>query len=307
MRTLKDKYINLFTDFGFKKLFGTEFNKPLLIDFLNELIGKEAGIIKDLTYLSSEQLGRTVSDRKAIFDLYCENQDGDKFIVELQKAKQNFFKDRTVFYSTFPIQQQAERGDWNFQLKAVYTIGILDFTFDEDKDSKDVFHHEVKMVDIKTDKVFYDKLTYIYLEMPKFDKTEDELEGMFDKWLFVFKNLHKLTNRPKRLQEKVFAQLFEQAAIAKLDDKEYNDYEDSLKTYRDMNNCLDTAFDEGKIEGKQEGIKEGIQKGRKEGIKQGKIETAKKLFELNLPLKDIAKATGLSLNELNKLVNKRVE
>jgi len=245
MRSLKDKYINPFTDFGFKRLFGSEFNKPLLIDFLNELIGKEAGIIKDLTYLSTEQLGKTSIDRKAIFDIYCENEEGEKFIVELQKAKQNFFKDRTIFYSTFPIQQQAEKGDWNFELKAVYTIGVLDFVFDDEKDSDKVFHHEVKLVDIKTNKVFYDKLTYIYLEMPKFNKSEAELETHFDKWMFVLKNLHKLTDRPKKLQEKIFSQLFEEASIAQLNEKEYDAYEESLKVYRDLKNSLDTAFEEG--------------------------------------------------------------
>ena len=128
-----EKYINPFTDYGFKKLFGEEPNKDLLLDFLNELLKEEQGQIVDLTYLKTEQLGATEVDRKAIFDLYCENEKGEKFIVELQKSKQNFFKDRSLYYSTFPIREQAKRADWNFELKAIYTIGILDFVFDEDK------------------------------------------------------------------------------------------------------------------------------------------------------------------------------
>ena len=133
MAEFVEKYINPFTDFGFKKLFGEELNKDLLLDFLNELLKEEQGQIKDLTYLKTEHLGLTESDRKAIFDLYCENERGEKFIVELQKSKQNFFKDRTVYYSTFPIREQAEKGEWNYNLKAVYCIGILDFTFDDYK------------------------------------------------------------------------------------------------------------------------------------------------------------------------------
>ncbi|MCW5210271.1 Rpn family recombination-promoting nuclease/putative transposase, partial [Desulfobulbus sp. N3] len=128
----KERYINLFTDYGFKKIFGEEPNKNLLLDFLNELLREEQGEIKNLTYLKTEQLGDTHIDRKAIFDLYCKNERGEKFIVELQKSKQNFFKDRALYYSTFPIREQAERGDWNFKLKAVYTVAILDFVFDED-------------------------------------------------------------------------------------------------------------------------------------------------------------------------------
>lgn len=278
---IKDKFINPFTDFGFKKLFGTEFNKPLLINFLNQLISSEAGEIKELTFLKNEHLGQSYYERKAIFDLYCTNQDGEKFIVEIQKAKQNYFKDRSVFYSTFPIQEQAEKGTWDFKLKAVYTIGILDFVFDEDKDDKEVFHHEVKMVDTRTNKVFYDKLTYIYLEMPKFNKTEDELESLYDKWLYIFKNLDKLTDRPKKLQEKIFSQLFEEAKVAALDKEQYSDYEESLKIYRDLKNTIDTAYDDGKLE--------------------GKIETAKAMKVDGLSIDTIIKYTGLTGAEIEKL------
>ncbi len=281
MGTLKDKYINLFTDFGFKKLFGTEFNKPILIDFLNELLSSEAGVITNLTFLSTEQLGRNQFDRRAIFDIHCKNEAGEYFIVELQKAKQNYFKDRSVYYSTFPIQQQAEKGEWNFQLKAVYTIGILDFVFDEDKSDNDVFHHEVKMVDIKTQKIFYDKLTYIYLEMPKFNKSEDELETHFEKWLFILKNLHKLTDRPIKLQEKIFSQLFEQAEIAQFDDKEYEAYEESLKEYRDLKNSLDTAFDDG--------------------IEEGTLRTVSQFKQAGASIEMIMNATGLSREVIEQL------
>ena len=133
MTEFADKYVNPFTDYGFKKLFGEEPGKELLLDFLNELLREEQGQIVALTYLKNEHLGSGESDRRAIFDIYCENERGEKFIVELQKTKQNFFKDRTVYYATFPIQEQARRNEWNFELKAVYTVAILDFVFDEDK------------------------------------------------------------------------------------------------------------------------------------------------------------------------------
>ena len=246
---IKDRYISPFTDFGFKKLFGTDPNKDILIDFLNELLRKDEGEIKDINYLSKEQLGRTIDDRKAIFDIYCENNKGEKFIVEIQKAKQNYFKERSIYYSTFPIQQQSEKGKWDFELKSVYTIGILDFVFDEDKEDNEVYHHEVQLFDKQTQRVFYDKLTYVYLEMPKFTKKEDELETHFDKWLFVLKNLEDLTKRPARLQEKVFRKLFKQAEIANYSDAEYTEYEESLKAYRDLKNSIDTAFSEGMAEG----------------------------------------------------------
>ena len=202
---LKEKYINPFTDYGFKRLFGEEPNKDLLLDFLNELLHSEQGHIKELNYFKSDKLGSSQEDRKAIFDLYCENEKGEKFIVELQKTKQKFFKDRTVYYSTFPIREMAQQGsDWDFQLKSIYTVAILDFSFDEDKDQLEKYFYKVKLSDIETNKVFYDKLTFVYLEMPKFNKKISELVTRFDKWLYIIKNLNKLDRVPDELREGIF-------------------------------------------------------------------------------------------------------
>lgn len=278
----REKYINPFTDYGFKRLFGEEPNKDLLLDFLNELLKKEQGKITDLQYLKNENLSTTELNRKAVFDLYCTNEKGEKFIVELQKTKQKFFKDRTVYYSTFPIREQAILGsDWNFELKKVYMIAILDFVFDEDKAEKDKFRYDVKLTDQETKEVFYDKLTFIYLEMPKFNKKVEELESRFDKWLFVLKNLHKLDRIPEKLKENIFMKLFEIAEISKFNQKEYQEYEDSLKYYRDLKNSLDTAKEEGRQE--------------------EKIEVAKNLLKSGVDLGIIMNATGLTEEEINKL------
>jgi predicted transposase/invertase (TIGR01784 family) len=198
------RYINPFTDFGFKKLFGEEPNKELLLDFLNELLKDEQGPIKELTYLKNENLGASEVDRKAVFDLYCTNEKGEKFIVELQKTEQKYFKDRTVYYSTFPITEQAKKGDWDYQLKAVYMIAILDFVFDQDESEPDKYRYDVKLTDIDTCKVFYNKLKFIYLEMPKFTKHIEELSSHFEKWMYVLRHLSTLERIPEALQEKSF-------------------------------------------------------------------------------------------------------
>ena len=294
------KYINPYTDFGFKKLFGTPLNKDLLISFLNSLFdGKE--VVRDLTYLNGESLGNGYGDRRAIFDVYCENEQGETFIVEMQKAEQQFFKDRSVFYSTFPIQNQGKKGIWNFKLKGVYTIGILDFVFPNHEYPQDSLRHEVKLVDVDDKHVFYDKLTFLYLEMPKFTKGEEELKTLYDKWLFVLHNLSRLMKRPATLQERIFTRLFEQAEIARYTPEERQDYEDSLKVYRDMKNVLDTA----ELRGLEKGRKEGRREGRKEGIEQGTFEerrkNAKAMKALGLPLETIVKVTGMSANDIDKL------
>ncbi|MCC5920374.1 MAG: Rpn family recombination-promoting nuclease/putative transposase [Cyclobacteriaceae bacterium] len=248
MTDFKEKYVNPFTDFGFRRLFGEEPNKELLLDFLNVLLEKEEGVVKEINYLKSEQLGAKDLDQKAIFDLYCENEKGEKFIVELQKAKQNFFKDRTLYYSTFPIREQAKKADWNFELKAVYTVAILDFVFDDNKEEAEKYRYDVKLSDIESKKIFYDKLTFIYLEMPKFNKSLDELETRFDKWLYVLRNLNRLDRIPDRFRERIFEKLFETGEIAKFTPEQIQSYEDSLKYYRDLKNSLDTANEDGRKE-----------------------------------------------------------
>lgn len=296
---LHERYINPYTDFAFKLLFGTELNKELLISFLNALLHGEEHI-KEITYLNSEHLGTQERDRRAVFDIYCENEQGEIFLVEMQKGEQAFFKDRSIYYATFPIREQAIKGsEWNYQLKAVYTVAILNFVFD-DKDD-DYFHHEVKLVDMRTKKVFYDKLTFIYLEMPKFNKTEYELETMFDKWMFVLRNLSRLMERPVALQERVFERLFKAAEIANFDRKELIEYEDSLKNYRDWYSVVSTAEQKGIQKGIQEGIEKGIQKGIQEGEKKKQYEIARNLKSLGIAPDIIAKTTEMTLKEIAEL------
>jgi predicted transposase/invertase (TIGR01784 family) len=304
------KYINPFTDFGFKRIFGEEFNKDLLIDFLNELLREEEGTITNITYMTPEQLGITASERRAVFDIYCENERGEKFIVEMQKAKQKYFKDRSVYYSSFPIQQQAIRGDeWNFELKAIYTIGILDFVFEEDQSEADKLLYKVKLTDVETQRVFYDKLTYIYLEMPKFRKTESELETRFDQWLYVLKNLPHLEQYPARLRDRVFKKLFEVAEIAAFTPIERVAYEESVKIYRDLKNVMDTAVEESFSKGRLEGLAEGearleVEKQKAEAERQraeaekqkaeaDKREIAQKMAAMGMDKHAIRELTGL--------------
>ena len=274
---MKAKYINPFTDFGFKKIFGEEASKPLLLDFLNALLPQQNKIV-DLTFKNTEQLGQTEADRKAIYDIYCENENGEKFIVELQKAKQNYFKERTIYYSTFPIREQAEKGEWNYNLKAVYCVGILDFTFDdyENEPEKSEVVHTIKLKN-QNGKTFYDKLTYIYLEMPNFKQTEADLKTRLDKWLYFIKHLEDFQTIPTIFKDDVFTQAFEKAELAKFDQTELDSYENSLKSYRDLKGVIDTAFDEGKIE------------------------VARNLKVLGVDIEIISKSTGLTKEEINKL------
>ena len=300
-----EKYINPHTDFGFKRLFGSEFNKELLISFLNAMFRGEQNV-QDVTYLNSEQLGDRIDARRAVFDVYCTNDKGERFIVEMQNVYQEFFKDRTIYYSTFPIREQAQKGgEWDFHLNSVYTIGLLNFNFAEGLEDARRWHHEVKLMEVDTKEVFYDKLTYVYVEIPKFDKKEDELESMYDKWMFVLKNLSSLMSRPASLQERVFTRLFEQAEISKFNPQELKMYEDSMNAYRDIINAIRTAEKKKFAEGEAEGMAKGMAKGRAEGRAEGKAEglanVAKAMLEKHMDIGMIAELTGMSADEIQKL------
>ena len=277
---ISERYINPYTDFGFKKLFGTELNKDLLISFLNALFNDKLEIT-DLTYLNSEHLGEGITDRKAVFDVYCQLSNGSRIIVEMQKAEQLYFKDRSIYYSTYPIREQAPKGKWDYRLEDVYTVGILNFTFPDGEYSDDSMIHEIKLKDVEDNHVFYDKLTFVYLEMPKFNKKEEELVTMFDKWLYALSNLARLLERPKALQERIFTHLFEQSEVARFTPEERNEYVASKKDYWDNYSIVTTSYNKG--------------------LAKGRIDTAKKMMEKGYPLEDISDVTGLTMEEIRSL------
>ena len=293
---ISERYVNPYTDFGFKKLFGSELNKDLLISLLNALFHDKPEIT-DLSYMNTEHLGEGIVDRKAVFDVYCQLTDGSRIIVEMQKAEQQYFKDRSIYYSTYPIREQGHKGEWNYHLKNVYTVGILNFTFPDGEYPDDSMIHEIKLKDVADNHVFYDKLTFVYLEMPKFNKKEEELETMFDKWMFALSNLARLLERPKALQERIFTRLFEQAEIAHFTPVEREQYVASKKEYWDYYSTMETSFNKGLAEG----MEKGMEKGLAEGKAEEKLEIARSMKADKLPIETIIKYTGLSAKEIEAL------
>jgi predicted transposase/invertase (TIGR01784 family) len=190
-----------------------------------------------------------------------------------------YFKDRSIFYAVFPIQEQAPTGNqWDYNLKAVFTVSILNFSF---ADTQERFLREIQLIDKQTKEVFYDKLLFIYLEVPRFRKQEADLVTHFDKWMYVRKNLHRLQDIPKKLQEIIFKKLFEQAAIAQLTPEEMKTYEESMKTYWDNYSILEMA--------------------KKEGKEESRRELARELKKNGLDVDLIIKSTRLTKEEIEKL------
>jgi len=329
------RYINFYTDFAFKKFFGTEANKEFLISFLNallELNGEKE--IADLTYLNTEQLGFSNNERRAVYDVYCTTKEGERFIVEMQKAKQENFRDRALYYSSFAIQDQGQKGTknntvyWDYKLSPVYVVGILDFVMDDSPEKVDHLITKVQLMD-DTYEVFNKNLNFIFIEMPKFRKEESELETFMDKWLYAIKNLGKLDDKPTALTEAIFKRFFEVAEIAAFSKTERYDYEENLKNCNDWFSVMNTAKKDGLEEGEAIGIEKGraegraegeviglqkgeaiglqkgeaigVEKGRAEGEALGILKTAKKMKEEGLDVNVISKLTNLSVDEIEKL------
>ncbi|MDR2437761.1 MAG: Rpn family recombination-promoting nuclease/putative transposase [Planctomycetaceae bacterium] len=324
---MPSRYINPYTDFGFKKLFGEEANKDLLIDFLNAVLPPEHHV-KTLTFRNPANMPDSPLQRMAVFDIACRSHNNESFIVEMQKAPQHYFKDRSVFYSTFPIRAQAYKGDWNYNLNQIYFIAILNFMYDKKKDCQK-FLREVSLKD-QDGEEFYEKLQYQFFQMPLFTKTESELENRKDKWFYFLKNLTNFDDIPAILKEPIFERAFNTAEYVKLPLIDQAVYEHDLKIYRDNYSVLKTAKDdgikkgikigfekgiekgkaeglvEGEAKGKAEGLAEGEAKGKAEGLAEGEAkrqtEIARNLIQLGIDVETISKGTGLSIDEINKLL-----
>ena len=338
------KYINPYTDFGFKWLFGKEKNKAILIDFLNAVFdGME--VIEDLEYRPNEHLGSGPEDRHVIFDVYCVTKTGEHIIVEMQNVRQSAFRDRMLFYAAglthplcrrwrhLPLPSPKERegekllasssGAWNFELKRVYSIGILNFTLDkadlsvpagtravertDDSDDNPArrYRRVIQLMDIDTKVIFSKTLTFIYVEMPNFSKAESELRTLLDKWLFAIKVMADTDDeRPASLTGGAFDQFFEQARYACLSADEQWRYDRSLMDYWDVYAIEQTHYNEGFAEGERRGREDGERLGREAGIAEGKLQTLKALVrEGLLSLEDAARSAGLSASDFKETMN----
>jgi predicted transposase/invertase (TIGR01784 family) len=225
-------YINLLTDFGFKRVFGI---KEVMIHFLNSVLPVEGGIT-DLYYANTERLGITCGERKAIYDLYCTTKNGEHIIVELQAIYQEYFKDRILFYIARLIQEQARKGpDWDFKLAHIYSINILDFCLDgkpekEIQDGKYISY--VQLIDRDTHKLFYDKLTIVFIELPGFTKELNQLKDFLEQWIYIIRHLHEFDNIPEALRNEIFEIVFQEAEIARMTTQQVTKY---FKDLNDMN------------------------------------------------------------------------
>ena len=324
-------YANLTNDYMFKRVFGSEECKDILITFLNRIVGN--GDIEDVTFQNTEHLGPTADDRRAVFDIAVRTKSEDEYIIEMQLAQQEYFRDRALFYASYPILNQAAlakeefrktHGDaavfrWNFRLKPVRFIAVVNFPLTHSSEwDDDRYFSSYRLKEEESGEPLHDKLQFIFLELARFDKREDELETYCDKWMYLFKNMSHLSERPKVFDEKEFDRLFEMAELCNFTSDEYYNYQNSQKMIYDYENTIDFARKQGEAKGLAEGIEkgrveglaEGIERGRAEGLakglEKGRFEIARNMLKAAMPVEQIVIVTGLTEEQVRCLSEEQV-
>ena len=276
--TTMARFINPFTDVGFKRIFGQEINKDLLTDFLNALLEGERKV-KDIRFLDKELLPGFENDRGLIYDIYCTDETGEQFIVEMQNKEHVNFRERTLYYLSQAIARQGERGaDWKFSLKAVYGVFFLNFRL-TDLPSK--LRTDIVLADRDTHELFTDKMRYIFLELPSFTKEESECNTDFERWIYVLKNMETLQRLPFKARNAVFKKLEEIVDIAALSKEDRIRYDESIKVYRDQLAVMEYE--------------------RLKGREEERIKNARGMKAIGIPTESIAQITGLTPEEIEKL------
>ena len=293
------KFINPFTDVGFKRIFGQEINKDLLIDFLNALLEGERQV-KGITFLDKEQLPVFEDDRKLIYDVYCTDENGEQFIVEMQNQSHLNFRSRTVYYLSQAVARQGEKGSrWMYDLKAVYGVFFLNFPMPGTKAHK--LRTDIVLSDRDTHELFSDKMRYIFIELPSFAKEEEECANDFERWIYVLKNMDTLKRMPFRARKSVFEKLEEVVTLSSLTRAEREKYDESLKTYRDRLAELAFAQQEGREKGRAEGRAEGLAEGMEKGYEKAQLKNARSMKAAGISPELIVQITGLTPEAIAEL------
>ncbi|GHT51292.1 hypothetical protein AGMMS49982_08340 [Bacteroidia bacterium] len=292
------RYLDLKNDFAFKHIFA---NKVLLISFLNALL-RERKTIVDITYLNVEQLGRRKGDRKAFFDLYCTDETGEQFVIEMQVGRQRHFMDRILSCAARAILKQAKTGKWDFELQPLFVISIVNFDLHPGNDRCISYH---SLMDEDTFTKTSNKLQLVSVELKKFNKLVNELVTDRDKWLYCLRHLAQLSAQPVAIQGEVFDELFELAEFENLKEEDMRTYKKNLLQYNDVRNEVECAREDGVEEGMQKGIQRGVQQGIQHGILQGVQQTtyeiAQKCIQEGMSLDFVIRITGLSSEELKSI------
>ena len=299
------KYIDPMIDVAFKQIFGKEKNKRLIKELLEHVFHQD---ITELEFVNVEHPGESKDDRKAVFDLQCKSRQIGDFIVEVQVKEQKHFDKRAIYYSTFPITAQAPRGDWNYDFKPVFFLGLLNFGLPDATGKDEGFVHRYSIRNDRNGMQLTDALQFVFMEVGRFDKPLNECNSFEDKFLYYFKNLPNFAMKPETQNDGYFEQLLEAAEYSNMTKAEREAYNRRLKIQRDNYAADEFAREkaereiaEGRARGLEEGRAEGRTEGRAEGESAKARDVAKGLIREGVSIDIIQRVTGLSAEEITDL------
>ncbi len=294
------RYIIPTSDWGFKRLFGTEMNKGILIGFLNEVITDR--VIVELEYLNTEVILPSTKKRRVVFDVYCRCEDDTRIIVEMQNCVTESFMDRSLVYSASSIiENYLYSRRKGYSANRTYLIVIAGETV-----FGNVEHSPVRLamcdIDSGSTRVLNDKLLQIFIELPKFADSVEELREdscFLDKFAVVMKRMAECETPPEIFGEGIFRRLFDAADLNGFNAQDKEQYKTAVMNELDYEATLydfkERGRKEGREEGREEGIKEGLAQGLKEGEAKRNNEIAEKLKAMGLSAEQIKEATGIDI------------
>lgn len=283
------RYMNLMSDYAFKRTFGSEKHKNVLIRFLNHILNPEDKIV-DVSFQDKEAIPETSGDKRVVFDIYCVTHHGHHIIVEMQRSIQPTFSDRALTYCCNALMHQVKRGDKAYNLSDVYGIFIMDFHL---CGHKPVPFREVGLYDFTCQKRFSHRLNNYFLDLTMMDrKTFEECETDVERWLFLFKNIESMESKPKGYPE--FDELFEAADMSHLANEEVVAYSQSRQKILDDREGVRQW---GEIV-REEALEEGRNEGRNEGRKDAYTSIIGTMRSKGMSLEAIADMLGLSHDEV---------
>jgi predicted transposase/invertase (TIGR01784 family) len=303
------------SDLVFKKVFGTEGNKDIVIDFLNDVLNKKGKEkIREISFFNTTQHPTLVDKKQSFIDILCIDEAGTNYIVEMQVAKMGDFEKRAQYYAAKAYTLQADKGDGYRKLKDVILLAILNFVMFPNK-------LRYKSEHITLDKVSFEHdlkdLAYVFIELPKFTKTVEELVTDEEKWCYFFKHAHETENMDKLLgiSDESLKKAYEQLSSYHWTEQELAAYDQQKKIEWDRQArelyITEEAREEGLAQGRAQGIAQGLTQGRAEGEARGiaegeknrSQEIAKKILSEGMASELVAKMTGLSLEEVKLIVS----
>ena len=288
------------SDFGFKRLLASERNKDILMHLLNAFISGDTGIITDISYLPTEVLGIRKKDKFVRYDLYCKNQDGKRFIVEMQNGKQSNYADRLRVYTSLATVQNWDKKDKNYEhVPKIYSFNIMSYNMPEFK-GRDRFFWKIYHKD-DDNKIFSKNIVYYFVELSKFAAQLETLD-MGDERnliLYMFTNVVYLQAEEINNLTPMQMRFYEECQITNFTDMEKQDYVKSLMEYPSVHEMVECERAEAKEEGIQIGIQMGIEQGIEQGRGQGR-EEEKRLLVRNMLAEGLDPAMVAKIAELTE-------